>query len=496
MIVPLHCTKAKTMSKTKKNQAKADIASQEPIRNKTVERVLLIFTLIASAFLINSTMDTGHAWGGDFALYIEQAMAFNNGSLDALYEDNKYSMDNSPEGFGPYLYPMGFSLLLSPVISVFGYDLMAMKWLCALCLLLGVFFTGRLFKDRFQHYLFPILIAAVIATHYQYTLFCDNVLSDLPFFACVMLCFLFMERAKSLGQLIGLGALIFFSYLIRDVGIFLLPALAVWQFMQGNQNGNGNGKNAWIQRAIPYLTFALLFILSKAIFPSGQENHLAQFFSGELTSNLGYYGEQMDKFLLVKEYDSSSGNVLVFRYLVLGLFLYGAFKSVKDNLHYLVFIGLSIVLYLLWPYTQGLRFLYPILPFVLFFAFKGLESVSQKVKVKNLALYIGIIICAFPIIRSINASMEQAPKTRDMVERPEIQEAFVFINENLPEDAVVGFHKPRVLRLYTGRNGVFHPFQQYAEVNADYILVLRTAEKFPLDLVYSNEAFLLFKNRE
>jgi len=70
----------------------------------------------------------GHNWGGDFALYIEQAIALSEGSLNELYEQNKFAMEHSQYALGPFLYPIGFPLILSPFIAVFGLDFMLLKY--------------------------------------------------------------------------------------------------------------------------------------------------------------------------------------------------------------------------------------------------------------------------------------------------------------------------------------------------------------------------------
>src|SRR5436190_24345903 len=83
------------------------------IDKKNSDYALLIPILIASAFLIAICIHDGHNWSGDDALYIEQARALIDGSIDKLYELNKYSTDHAFRIQGPYLYPMGFPIMLS-----------------------------------------------------------------------------------------------------------------------------------------------------------------------------------------------------------------------------------------------------------------------------------------------------------------------------------------------------------------------------------------------
>jgi len=98
--------------------------------------------------LIAWCIHDGHEWGGDFALYIEQVQAINEGSVGELYAANKYAMDNSDYEVGPYLYPFGFPLLLWPVLKVIGIHFIALKIYCGLFLLLSIPLISALFRAR------------------------------------------------------------------------------------------------------------------------------------------------------------------------------------------------------------------------------------------------------------------------------------------------------------------------------------------------------------
>ena len=80
--------------------------------------VFLFLIILLSGVLGYFSINNGHPWSGDFALYIRQAESLLAGSTDELLAFNRYAMENSvyPEPpIGPNLYPWGFPLLLSPV---------------------------------------------------------------------------------------------------------------------------------------------------------------------------------------------------------------------------------------------------------------------------------------------------------------------------------------------------------------------------------------------
>ena len=89
-------------------------------------------------------------WGGDFSLYINQSIHLINGNLDELY--SKQVFLNSFEKVGPYFYPMGVPILISPVIFFFGVSFIHLK-------VLGIiFWFGSLyFLKRYLEVFFLII---------------------------------------------------------------------------------------------------------------------------------------------------------------------------------------------------------------------------------------------------------------------------------------------------------------------------------------------------
>ncbi|HEY8092323.1 MAG TPA: hypothetical protein VID93_01020, partial [Acidimicrobiales bacterium] len=86
--------------------------------------VLLGATLVLCLFLLRP----GHDWGDDFALYIHQAKALAQGNVHALYEQNRFTVEQSAwHTFSPYTYGWGFPLLLAPLYALFGISFTAFK---------------------------------------------------------------------------------------------------------------------------------------------------------------------------------------------------------------------------------------------------------------------------------------------------------------------------------------------------------------------------------
>jgi hypothetical protein len=163
----------------------------------------LLVPLVISALLSYKCIQPGHNWGGDFALYIEQSEAIIQGELCELYELNKYSMDYSQYAVGPYLYPPVFPAMLIPIELWAGRNLMAMKWLCACCFLLGLFICWKLFLNNKTSPAAAGILLSMMAFHSAWVTFTDQVLSDLPFLLFTMLAFYMAERTKNwIGHLL------------------------------------------------------------------------------------------------------------------------------------------------------------------------------------------------------------------------------------------------------------------------------------------------------
>src|SRR5688572_22897916 len=94
------------------------------IKGETICLLLLIVFLSIILHLLQ--ISEGHQWG-DFALYLLQAKAIVDSSMESLLALNTFSVSNSNIPTGPNLYPWGFPLLLAPVYYFFGFNVYAFK---------------------------------------------------------------------------------------------------------------------------------------------------------------------------------------------------------------------------------------------------------------------------------------------------------------------------------------------------------------------------------
>ena len=211
----------------------------------------------------------GHDWGDDFALYIDQAKALVGGDVNAIYEQNRLTVEQSAwQSFSPYTYGWGFPILLAPLYAVFGISFTAFKAL-EIVLYLG-FITAfyALIRGRIDR-LAALLIVAAIVLDNLYTAWTNTVLTEFPFLCFSMVALLAIEvlhqparladwpRARLVAALAGTGALIGFTTNIRNEGIVLLAALAARQLVVIVEHRRA-WRDAWVPRlatlAVPWAT--------------------------------------------------------------------------------------------------------------------------------------------------------------------------------------------------------------------------------------------------
>ena len=411
------------------------------------EWILVALLVIICSAVSFSVIDDGHDWRGDFAMYVEQGQALLNGTTNELYELNRYCMDKSETNLGPYLYQPGFPILLSIILLLFGLNFYAMKGLCAAALAFSIPLIFKLTRPFFRSAFYPFVIVTSVVFHASYITFTDSILSDLPFLFFSLLTLFLVVSGDSWRNRLLLGFTMFFSYLIRDVGIVLLASLFVfdlhrWITME---------KPKLIEKLSTYVLFMVLFVVGSFIRPAGQENHIAALFtevSWEIVSgNMEYYRVLMTRYFYLGDHPS-----LLF-YPMLTLMLFGAVSIFRKAPHLVLYVILTLIILFIWPYKQGVRFLFPILPFLTLFAVKGLEMIIPS----NFRNWTRIAVASWLLSATYFSSsdiIEYAKRDTNLCYTDEMKSVYAVVSSEVPKEEVVVHYYPRVFRLFTGRNAV------------------------------------------
>jgi len=442
-----------------------------PYDMKNAKIFLPVAIILLSGLLTCLSLTDGHNWGGDFSSYLMQARSIVDGTMNEFVASNTFAVENSSRAIGPTAYPWGFPVLLAPVYYLFGFNLMAFKIVSLLFFALFLLCIFLLFKDRVS-FAGNVMILSAFAFNPYLIRFNDSILSDIPFLFFSTLTVLLTDRiilskkkitTRSL-DLILLGCAAFMAFFIRTNGALLLIMIVscqVLDYLSLDKYSNKKNRANILFDLIPGAVFVVLSVLSSLIFVQGGTSHVSHFGRLSLSvikENLAYYGMLPASFfdgLLIFNATIVYGMTLVF-------LVAGVGNRIKRDYHFLIYGFLTVVLYIVWPAVQGLRFLFPILPFYLYFVYTGMMTVnfglSQHLHTagRRLCYAAGIVVVgSFLVVSSYHAAVNLVNgREVDGPFAARSMDMFNFIKNSTKHDDVIVFFKPRVLRMMTGRNSI------------------------------------------
>jgi len=448
----------------------------------------LIF--IASAALVFFSLQNGQSWGGDFALYMRQAKSLLEGSIHECLASNAWSMANSDYKLSPDLYPWGFPLMLVPIYYFFGMDLFAIKLLEIVFFYLSLLVISLLLRNKLDR-ASRLLVVSVFAFNPFLIKFTNHILSDLPgLFFCLFSIFL-MERTviekkyfiNRSVTLIIIGFSIWIAQLIRPNYGLLLPTLLLAQIVEmkiSRQNFSGyliENKSV----VLPYAVFVILTLIGGKVLPKGGSyGFYAEFIShinlDYLTGNI-YYTAMLPAKFFAEGHTVQRG----LYFLTLPFAIKGVRLIWKKDYIYVAFFAMTAVFFALWPGHQGLRYIFPLLPFYMYFLMKGLKDLAGRKKVSNIDLprtCFYFLVAFFLIQTSFSAykNMRYGRQTAEGPFTPESEEMFKFIKENTGREEVMVFFKPRVMGLLTDRNAFMTKSVSSLANKGDYMVINKKAD--------------------
>ncbi len=418
--------------------------------------LILAFIILTAAALSFAMLTRGHPWWDDFASYVMQARAILNGDMDEFARRNAFTVQNSSYPPGPVAYPWGYPLLLAPVVAIFGIHALALKLvgIAFYALFLVVFFLlarTRLTENE------SLLLTAILAVNPMLLLANDLILSDIPFLAVSTLGILLIDRwsKKSPDFLLGLaiGPTIFLAAFLRANGILLFAPLAVSLLVQYWPDW----KTLLRRFLLPLGAFGLLYLAAAWSFPNGQDSYLSHFSMFNLP-------RLWDNFLFYLWLPSWTFNYIpagaVFYPLLVMFLLVSVFARWKRDLAIHAYSLVTLGLFILWPERQGLRFIYPVLPFLFLFAFDGMKLAIERLPAgwqtlapRAVTGFWGILLL-LSLGTSVYSAWGNLAANRD-INGPFDEfsyDLYEFIRDETPADSVIVFVRPRAMRLFTDRD--------------------------------------------
>ncbi|MBW8011075.1 MAG: hypothetical protein FVQ83_07525 [Chloroflexi bacterium] len=426
---------------------------------------LFVFLLVLLNFGISFfNITRGHNWGGDFSQYIMQAQSIVLGSINEFMLRNEFTINQSSYLFAPNSYPWGFPLLLTPIIYLFGIKVLALKlvgvfFYSAFLIVLFIFASLRL-KEKDA-----LLVTAFFAFNPSMQIAINNILADIPFLFFSTLSIFLVDKYSSIerennnkfGILIGI--IIFLSFTLRANGLLLFGALGLIHLNIFRRKKEEN-KNTlkWLKlSSIPYISFAILYIINIYFLPNGQTSYYL--FLSDITFS-AIVDNIPDYFSLTSEIFTDLPGKEYIYWLFLFFFVLGVIKRGWQDIHIHFYIITTYILFIIWPFWEQFRWLYPILPFFILFGIDGMVYFVQYFKPRNqkyfTMIYRGflmfLIISSFSQV-SITAKNNMANNRFESGPfDPNSYQIFSYIRDETPENSVIVFFRPRVMRMLTNRD--------------------------------------------
>jgi 4-amino-4-deoxy-L-arabinose transferase-like glycosyltransferase len=478
-----------------------------------MRKTLLPLIIVLSLLLGAASLTRGHIWGDDFASYVMQAASIVDGTMGEFIEHNAFTIFQSSSQIGPVAYPWGYPLILTPVYAVKGIHPLWLK-LPGLLFFAGFLVCLYLLMKTRLGQMESLLLVSLFAFCPLLIGFLDNIISDIPFLFFSTLALLLMIKEDSLqaGSAALLGFSIAAAFFIRTTGVLLLASFLlletwlVWRHREDREAAQKRVRKMLLAAGV----FALLWILYALFFPGGGESYFVQyqgFTVGKALENASQY------FYVFSQFFGDNTFWRIVYYFLFVFFLLGAWQRRKQDLVFILYFVIWLLLMITWPSWQGPRFIFPLLPIFVYFTFQGMKTGAGKlppqfVRYGQWAVYgFWILVAAFFLFQSTAAAYTNLQNGRtingpfDSYSR----EVYDYIQEKTPANSVIVFFKPRAMRLLTGHDSLMS-IECTRIFKGDVLVLSRKvgdnqqippekigACKLPLEEVLRNSRFIVYR---
>lgn len=484
--------------------------------------------------------ETGHGWGDDFALYINQTKALLYGDVDRVVADTRFAVENSSSSrFSPYAYPWGFPLMLVPLYLVFGLNYAVFKVLTIASLCGFLFCYHRILLKRSGSML-ALLLTVVVATSPFYWGWAGSVTSDFPSLFFVGVTLLFMERCRAKGLLssastrsmVWLGLLIGWTFSIRRETVALVAALAtmhlveLWRSWRVSRGEASKLVIPWNNLARPYWVAAAFVTALQLMLPSSVRVDRDPGGLSKLGWNFSWYKEVLAEALNLKKPgdqpiiffgSTAMGTALLTAVLVLAACgVVGTIIRFRArDLHLVVFGGVTIYIVFTQPFHEG-RYVFSTIPLLLYFASQSTVIWDSRGHSDRRRFPVGHVLAGSLLLLPLIGNGRQLIHAVDYHRRydyvlggPEsvsAQELFDAVLRCTRGDDVVLFSQSRSMNLYTGRRSIQSGNTEIGLARADWLALINDdvdywepeidearADELGLVQVWHNDEYTLYR---
>ena len=474
----------------------------------------------------------GHNWGGDFSQYIAQSRAILTGEMQSWLDKQSFIFQNSVPGMCPLIVSWGTPLIILPLYKIFGMNFYVFKCLMAVFLAGAWIVLYNFLRLKFNKAI-SVILTSVLLFNLYYLQYVDNVLTEMPFlfFSVTTIFFIYkrnLSDKKSIQYGIFIGILLFCTAQIRSIGLALLIALVaddlISLIIKLKQKIFMRNQiiSVFANYALPYIIF---FILQKILASNlpyiNVENN-----SGYLVT---FSFQPHDIFQQILSYTAILGSFffpninvgwtwadviwleqlrdnlpfMILSALFLCTIIVGMIKNFSADRCIIFYFGITMAVLYSFNTFAGIRYVFGIIPFALYFSFQGINYIAEKFGKGNLCGGIFFSVAVVSLLFNLKYFAHPNPPNVYQAYSKEATATYEFINENISDDNVIFFFKPRVLYLNTNVYAYFNVGGEEVFNLANYVSftveddlddlkkIVETSPKYQLE--YVNEKFALYK---
>jgi 4-amino-4-deoxy-L-arabinose transferase-like glycosyltransferase len=468
--------------------------------------ICLIGLLITIALFHSLTVRQGHIWGDDFAMYVSHARNIVEGRP---YAQTGY-LFNPASPVSPRMYPPVFPMLLAPVVKLFGLNLVPMKVEQVVFFVLALTAVYLFWRDDLTSK-YALALVAIVGLSPHFWAAKDNVLSDLPFLLFFYVVAVLLRRVPRYGPgwrswAILIGVVLYLTIGTRTAGIALVGGLLLYDIL----------KYRTITRVtmVALSTCAALLIAQSHLIGLGFGNYDGHFHATLYTvaDHLVSYPRTLAGCWVASTHGPYSSFLLG---LVALLTLSGLWLRYKQGFTIVeALLAPYAAIAILWPFSPGIRLVFPFVPWIVFLALTGLRNLVEKAAPQHSAA----ALCSFLLLIAIpyvdvyrHADFGPISQSTGM---PEFNQLCQAVRDRTAPNDVLVYFRARALALYTGRtasaynyHGTEEELWEYAQkIHATHLITTdafdedrgflsrcaqRNASK--LQIIYQNPHFALYR---
>jgi hypothetical protein len=425
--------------------------------------VIALVILMIGVFYA-ATIREGNFWPDDYALYVHHAENIAEGRP---YGETGYIYNPAVADYSPRAYPPVFPLLLAPVCRAYGLNLRAMKLEIVGFFILTLMVLAAYWRHDLR-WTSLLALLTILGLSPIFWGFKDSVVADIPFLLFFYSTALVARDAPRGGGYwwkwaIATGLLLYLCLGTRTVGLSLVAGLVIYEV----------AKYKKLTRSVLLALFVcgMFVLVQRQVLGTGEQSYADQLRPTLATviSNVKDYSED---FAVLWTRSLGRSFSLVLFGMTTALAWVGIrrhFRAGLTVLEALLFPYLLIVI--IWPSPQGLRFLFPLIPFYIYLMLLGLEDLSRFIASSwSRAALVSVVAL---ILLSYSFAFEQATYRviRQTDGNPAFNDLCGFIRNNTNREDVFVFRRSRALSLFTSRPAAIYDFQHADRLEADFATI-------------------------